>query len=59
MGAAKVGVPNPDDNIGAIQELRFSQVELDHLYRNLGPIAKTLTFEGDDAKYVLSFRLFR
>ncbi len=59
MGAAKVGVPNPDDNIGSIQELRFSQVELDHIYRNLGPIEKSLTFEGDDAKYVLKFRMFR
>jgi len=59
MGAAKVGAPNPDDNIGAIQELRFSQIELDHIYRNLGPIEKNLTFEGDDAKYILKFRLFR
>jgi hypothetical protein len=59
MGGAKVGVPNPDDNIGSIQELRFSQAELDHIYRNLGPIEKTLTFEGDDAKYALNFRMFR
>lgn len=59
MGAAKVGIPNPDDNIGQIQELRFSQVELDHIYRNLGPIEKSLTFEGDDAKYVLKFKMFR
>jgi hypothetical protein len=59
MGAAKLGAPNPDDNIGAIQELRFFQVELDHIYRNLGPIEKSLTFEGDDAKYVLKFKLFR
>jgi len=64
MGAAKVGLNpvgflNPDDNIGAIQELRFSQAELDHIYRNLGPIEKSLTFEGNDAKYVLKFRMFR
>lgn len=59
MGAAKVGVPNPDDNIGPIQELRFSQADLDHIYRNLGPIEKSLTFEGDDAKYVLRFKMFR
>ena len=26
MGAAKVGVPNPDDNIGPIQELRFDRI---------------------------------
>jgi hypothetical protein len=59
MGVAKLGIPNPDDSIGAIQELRFSQAELDHIYRNLGPIEKSLTFEGDDAKYVLKFRMFR
>lgn len=59
MTAAKFGLPGPDDNIGPIQELRFSQDELDHIYRNLGPIEKSLTFEGDDAKYVLTFRMFR
>jgi hypothetical protein len=59
MGLAKVGIPDPDDNIGSIQELRFSEVELDHIYRNLGPIEKSLTFEGDDAKYVLKFMMFR
>jgi hypothetical protein len=59
MGGAKIGAPNPDDHIGSIQELRFSQAELDHIYRNLGPIEKSLTFEGDDAKYILKFRMFR
>ena len=59
MGAAKVGVPNPDDNIGAIQELRFFQFELDDIYKNRGPVEKSLTFEGDDAKYVLKFKMFR
>jgi len=58
MGAAKVGVPNPDDNIGAIQEFRFFQSRLDDVYRNQGPIEESLTFEGDDAKYVLKFRMF-
>lgn len=59
MGLAKAGVPNPDDNIGAIQELRFFQFELDDVYRNRGPIERSLTFEGDDAKYILKFRMFR
>jgi hypothetical protein len=59
MGAAKVGIPNPDDNIGDIQELRFFQYELDDIYKNQGPNEKSLTFEGDDAKYVLKFRMFR
>jgi hypothetical protein len=59
IGAAKVGIPDPNDNIGPIQELRFSQDELDHIYRNLGSIEKTLTFEDDDTKYQLKFRLFR
>lgn len=59
MGVAKVGLPGPDDNIGPIQELRFSQTELDHIYRNLGPVEKNLTFAGDDAKYALKFRMFR
>ncbi len=59
VGLNPAGFLNPDDNIGAIQELRFSQAELDHIYRNLGPIEKRLTFEGDDAKYVLKFKMFR
>ena len=59
MGGAKAGVPNPDDTIGPIQQLRFAQSELDHLYRNLGPIVKSLSFSGDDASYRLNFRLFR
>jgi hypothetical protein len=59
LPAAMVGLPNPDNNIGAIQELRFSQDELDHIYRNLGPIERGLTFEGEDAKYVLKFKMFR
>lgn len=59
MGTAKFGLPGPDDNIGPIQELRFSQAELDHIYRNLGPVEKNLTFAGDDAKYVLKFLMFR
>ena len=59
MGLAKAGVPNPDDNIGDIQELRFFQFELDDIYKNRGPNEKSLTFEGDDAKYVLKFRMFR
>ncbi|MEP7075106.1 MAG: hypothetical protein ABI878_04785 [Acidobacteriota bacterium] len=58
MGVAKVGLPGPDDNIGPIKELRFSQADLDHIYRNLGPIEKDLTFEGDNARYVLKFRMF-
>ncbi|MCU1265501.1 MAG: hypothetical protein JWM21_1819 [Acidobacteria bacterium] len=59
MRVATAGITNFDDHIGPIQELRFSQAELDHIYRNLGPIEKSLTFEGDDAKYVLKFRMFR
>jgi hypothetical protein len=59
MGVAKVGIPDPDDHIGSIQELRFTQSELDDIYRNLGAVEKSLTFEGDDAKYVLKFRMFR
>jgi hypothetical protein len=60
MGAAKVGLPGPDDNIGTIQELRFFQFDLDDIYRNIGRSSeKSLTFEGDDAKYVLKFRMFR
>lgn len=59
LGLGKLGAPNPDDAIGSIQELRFFQAEFDHIYRNLGPIEKSLTFEGDDAKYTLKFRMFR
>ncbi len=59
MPAAKFGFPSQDDNIGPIQELRFSQDELDHIYRNLGPLEKQLFFQGDFAKYVLTFNLFR
>ena len=59
MNAATVGIPDPDDHIGPIQELRFFQFELDDIYRNLEPREKELTFEGDDAKYVLKFRMFR
>jgi hypothetical protein len=59
MGVAKVGIPGPDDNIGPIRELRFSQAELDHIYRNLGPVEKDLAFEGDSTKYVLKFRMSR
>ena len=51
IGAATVAAPNPEDNIGAIQELRFSQSELDHIYRNLGPVDNSRTIEGVDAKY--------
>jgi hypothetical protein len=59
MGVAKVGIPDPDDNIGAIQELRIFQFELDSFYRTSTPIEKSLVFEGDDAKYVLKFSAFR
>jgi hypothetical protein len=59
MGLAKVGVPDPDDNIGHIQELRFSQFDLVRIYEGGGAVEKSLTFEGDDAKYVLKFRMFR
>lgn len=59
MGLAKVGAPDPDDNIGAIQELRFFQFELDDIYKDLGPKEKSLTFEGDAAKYILKFKMFR
>ncbi|MBC7898439.1 MAG: hypothetical protein H7070_00120 [Saprospiraceae bacterium] len=59
MGLAKVGAPDPDDNIGDIQELRFFQFELDEIYKSQGPREKSLTFEGDDAKYILRFRMFR
>jgi len=57
--AAKVGIPDPDDNIGAIQELRFFQPELEAIYKNFGPITKFLGFEGDDARYILTFEMFR
>jgi hypothetical protein len=60
MGVAKAGIPDPDDNIGPIQELRFLQADLDGMYSGRrGPIENSLTFEGDDAKYVLEFRMFR
>jgi hypothetical protein len=61
MGLAKVGAPDPDDNIGAVQELRFFQFDLDDIYKNnsFSPKERNLTFEGDDAKYVLRFKLFR
>jgi hypothetical protein len=60
MGGAKVGVPDPDDNIGSIQELRFFQPELDRIYSNFNlPTEKFLSFEGDDAKYTLKFVMFR
>ena len=59
MKAAKVGIPDPDDNIGPIQELRFFQAELDAIYKNFGPITKFLGFEGDDARYILTFEMFR
>lgn len=58
MGLAKVAAPDPDDNIGLVQELRFYQFELDAVYKQR-PIVKSLTFDGDDAKYVLYFKLFR
>lgn len=57
---AKVGVPDPDDNIGPPKELRFLQSELDNIYRTLGgAIEKNLDFAGDDAEYTLVFRMFR
>jgi hypothetical protein len=58
---AKVGVPDPDDNIGPPKELRFFQSELDNIYRNLGggAIEKSLDFAGDDAEYTLVFKMFR
>ncbi len=59
MRGATAGFINFDDNIGPIRELRFSQAELDHIYRDLGPIDKNLTFEGDGARYILKFRMFR
>jgi hypothetical protein len=59
MLPATLGITNFDDRIGPIQELRFFDYELDHIYRNLGPIEKSLTFEGNDAKYVLKFSMFR
>ena len=59
MGVAKVGFPDPDDNIGAIQELRFTQSELDDASTNFVNAEKSLTFEGDDAKYVTHFKVFR
>ncbi len=59
MGLAKIGIPDPDDNIGSIQELRFFQGELDRIHTSPEPIDKSLSFEGDDAKYVLNFRLSR
>jgi hypothetical protein len=57
--AAKVGIPDPDDNIGLIQELRFFQPELEAIYKNVGPVTKFLGFEGDDARYILTFQMFR
>jgi hypothetical protein len=59
MNLATVGVPDPDDNIGDIQELRYFQGDLDNIYKNFGPNEKSLTFEGDDAKYVPEFRMSR
>ena len=59
MKVAKVGIPDPDDNIGDIQELRFFQPELDAIYKNFGPVTKFLGFEGDDAKYILTFEMLR
>lgn len=59
MSLATAGVPDPDDHIGSIQEVRFSQAELDRIYRNLGHVEKTLTYSGDDARYRVTYRLFR
>jgi len=56
MQLATAGIPNPDDHIGPIQELRFSQAELDRLRVEQGSLERSLTFEGDDANYTLKFR---
>jgi len=59
MQFAVVGAPNFDDQIGPIQELRYIRGELDRLYKGTPSVQKDLTFEGNDAKYVLRFQLSR
>lgn len=57
---ASVAFPGPDDQIGSAQELRFTQDELDTIYRDGGAaIEKKLFFEGDDSKYDVYFRMSR
>jgi len=42
MGLATVGIPNPDDHIGPIQELPFFQFELDGIYKSSRLVEKSL-----------------
>jgi hypothetical protein len=56
-GVVSLGFPGPDDHIGGCQELRFGQGELDHIYRGLGPIERSLRFVGDNAEYIVHFRM--
>jgi hypothetical protein len=59
IAAASIAVPGPDDHIGSTQELRFTQDELDDIYRVSRVVEKKLYFEGDDAKYDVYLRMAR
>lgn len=51
------GALDPDDLIGPVQELRFTDAELSEVIRTRRPVERTLQFRGDDASYDLTFAL--
>jgi hypothetical protein len=58
VSGARMAFPDPDDQLGEVQVLRFSdQEQQDVLSLAVPSFERTLTLEGDDAKYELTFSL--
>ncbi|AKJ07019.1 hypothetical protein ATI61_10519 [Archangium gephyra] len=56
--AVKLGLPDPDDQIGTVQELRISRLDVAKAF-HFGNTTLDLTFKGDDSHFKVNFQLKR